>query len=274
MIEKDDKRRVIGGASVEPNARPKEKEKASEAAGKPKPALLEKQAELKEEIKKERKKLKKQRKKLKEERKKREKSSLGTSRGIETMFRTSYRQHVDLSGLADNKSNIMISINGIIISIILASISPKIDSNPFLLIPTSVLLISCLISLVYAILSARPRVSSKTVKLEDVRQNRANILFFGNFVNMNEAEYLEGMTELLQNTDNLYQNMMRDIYSLGGVLALKFRLLRISYTVFMFGLVLGVLLYIGVFIGVVITAPDVAAATSSFPAPADSNLLP
>ena len=55
---------------------------------------------------------------------------LGSSRGVETMFRTSYRTHVDLSHLADNKANIMISINGIIISILLASISPKIDANP------------------------------------------------------------------------------------------------------------------------------------------------
>ena len=50
--------------------------------------------------------------------------SLGTSRGIETLFKTQYRVNMDLSALADTKSNIMISINGIIISIILASISP------------------------------------------------------------------------------------------------------------------------------------------------------
>ena len=57
--------------------------------------------------------------------KKKKKEGLGTSRGIETMFRTSYRTHVDLSSLADNKANIMIGINGIIMSILIASISPK-----------------------------------------------------------------------------------------------------------------------------------------------------
>ena len=97
------------------------------------------------------------------------------------MFRTSYRTHIELSAIADNKSNIMISINGIIISIVIASISPKIDSNPWLLIPTAILLLTCLGSLVYAVLSARPRVSNATITLEDVRANRANILFFGNF---------------------------------------------------------------------------------------------
>ena len=183
--------------------------------------------------------------------KKKKKGKLGSDRGIETMFRTSYRTHMDLSSLADTKANIMISINGIVISIILASISPKIDANPWLVVPTSVLLVGCLSSMVYAILSARPRVSSHLVTLADVRSNRSNILFFGNFVNMTESDYVVGMSELLQNTDQLYINMMRDIYSLGGVLNRKFALLRTSYTVFMWALIVGIALYITVFIAVV-----------------------
>ncbi len=182
---------------------------------------------------------------------KKDKDGLGTSRGIETMFRTSYRTHMDLSSLADTKANIMISINGIIMSIILASVSPKIDSNPFLLFPTSVLLLACLVSMVYAILAARPRVSSRLISLEDVRRNRANILFFGNFVQLSEDDFVTGMSELLQNQDGVYTNMIRDIYSLGAVLQRKFALLRTSYTVFMYGLVAGVVLFLAVFLGVV-----------------------
>ncbi len=196
-----------------------------------------------------------------EKRKKAEKSaksaksepSLGTNRGIETMFRTSYRTHIDLSHLADNKANIMISINGIIISILLASISPKIDANPWLLLPTAVLIVGCLSSLVFAILAARPRVSSHIVTLEDVRSDRSNILFFGNFVSLEEEDFVEGMKELITDTDRLYVNMIRDIYSLGGVLAKKFKLLRVSYTLFMFGLVVGVLLFLFVFTQVTLT---------------------
>ena len=182
------------------------------------------------------------------------KDGLGTSRGIETMFRTSYRTHVDLSHLADNKANIMISINGIIISILLASISPKIDANPWLLLPTSVLLIGCLISLVYAILAARPRVSSHTITLEDVEEERANILFFGNFTSLPEDDFVDGMKSLMQDTSHLYVSMTKDIYSLGHVLQRKFGLLRVAYNTFMFGLVAGVLLFIVVF-ALVVTQP-------------------
>jgi len=183
-----------------------------------------------------------------EEEKKTKKKKLGsTSRGVSDMFRTSYRTHIELSAIADNKSNIMISINGIIISIIIASISPKIDSNPWLLIPTALLLLTCLGSLIYAVLSARPRVSNENITLEDVRQNRANILFFGNFYTMPRADYVAGMEELMQDSRRLYGNMARDIHGLGNVLAKKYRLLRFSYNVFMLGLILSVLSFIAVF---------------------------
>jgi len=163
------------------------------------------------------------------------------------MFRTSYRTHIELSAIADNKSNIMISINGIIISIILASISPKIDSNPWLLVPTSILLISCMIALVYSVLAARPRVSKEEVTLEDVRANRSNILFFGNFFKLSREDYVTGMEELMVDSERLYDTMARDLHGLGSVLSEKYRLIRIAYNVFMIGLVLSVSSYIVVY---------------------------
>ena len=191
--------------------------------------------------------------------KKKKKEDAGSKRGVETMFRTSYRVNMDLSALADTKANIMISINGIIISIIIASISPKIDTNPWLLIPTAVLLFACLISIVYAVLSARPRITSGIISLDDVRRDKANILFFGQFTSLSQPDFVTGMSELIAEPDRLYQNMIRDIYGLGSVLQRKFRLLRVSYTVFMFGLTIGILLFIGVYIWIVLTSPGVPA---------------
>jgi hypothetical protein len=191
----------------------------------------------------------------KKKKKKKAKPTTGTARGVETMFRTSYRTHVDMSGLADNKANIMISINGIIMSVIIASIGPKMDANQWLLLPTSTLLIGCLISLIYAVLAARPRVSSNQVTLEDVREKRANILFFGNFVNLPKQDYVQGMKELIDDPEALYTSMIQDIYSLGGVLSQKFRYLRVSYAVFMASLIVGVVMFIVVLTSVALTTP-------------------
>ncbi|MCI0436161.1 MAG: DUF5706 domain-containing protein [Gemmatimonadetes bacterium] len=201
----------------------------------------------------------------KKKKKDRKKDRTGSARGIETMFRTSYRTHIDMSGLADNKANIMISINGLIMSIIIASISSRIDSNPWLTVPTIILLLGCLVSMVFAVLAARPRVSSNLLTLDEVRQNRANILFFGNFVNLREDDFLQGMQELLHNPDVLYSSMIRDIYSLGGVLARKFRLLRVSYNVFMGGLVVGVISFIIVLAWVALSGPVTIAGLAPLP---------
>lgn len=187
---------------------------------------------------------------------KKDKEGLGTSRGIETMFRTSYLTHVNLSAMADNKANIMISINGIIMSIIIASISPKIDTNPWLLAPTSILLITCLISIIYAVLAARPRLQLPEALSNLQPKRKASILFFGQFTALKEEDFVDDMTGLLNNLDELYESMMRDIYSLGQVLARKFRLLRVSYTVFMIGLAAGVVLYIVVFVAVALSPPS------------------
>jgi len=179
----------------------------------------------------------------------------GTARGIETMFRSAYRVQMDLTGLADNKANMMISINGIIISIIIASVAPKLDANPWLLIPTTVFLLGNLVSIVYAIMAARPRVSTVPITLEDLQTSKGNILFFGDFANLPPDDFVEGMRDLLEERDVLYETMIRNIYGLGSVLRKKFALLQIAYTAFMAALVLGVGSFIAVFIWILQRAP-------------------
>ena len=174
--------------------------------------------------------------------------ALGTNRGIETMFRSAYRVQMDLTGLADNKANMMISINGIIISIIIAAVAPKLDSNPWLLAPSVLFLLGTLVSIIYAILAARPRVSHKPITLADLRHSEGNILFFGNFANMKEHEFVEGMSELMQDRTVTYETMIRNIYGLGVVLNKKFALLQVAYNSFMIALILGVTSFIGVFV--------------------------
>ncbi len=191
----------------------------------------------------------------KKEQSKKLKKALGTARGIETMFRSAYRVQMDLTSLADNKANMMISINGIIISIIIASVAPKLDANPWLGIPTTVFLLGTMVSIIFAIVAARPRVSSTPITLDDLRHSEGNILFFGNFANMQESEFLEGMTELVGDKTIVYESMIRNIYGLGAVLNKKFALLRVAYTSFMVALILGVSSFIGVFIWIMQKAP-------------------
>ena len=156
------------------------------------------------------------------------------------MYRTTYRTHVNLSSIADNKANIMLSINAIIISIVVANLVPKIPGDYRLAVPTLILVAVCLIALVYAILSTRPKVTEGRATREDVAQKRTNLLFFGNFYQMDLEDFHWGMMEMIKDSDFLYSSMTRDLYYLGVVLAKKYRFLRICYNVFMYGLIVAV----------------------------------
>jgi len=180
---------------------------------------------------------------------------LGTNRGVETLFRSAYRVQMDLTGLADNKANMMISINGLIISIIIAAVAPKLDANPWLLIPTTIFLLGTLVSIVYAILAARPRVSGVPITLEDLEHSDGNILFFGDFANLSQDDFTAGMIDLIQDKTVVYETMIRNLYGLGSVLKKKFALLKVAYTAFMIALILGVTSFISVFIWILYVAP-------------------
>lgn len=181
---------------------------------------------------------------LKAMKKKLQKAEGRPERGIETMFRLTSKNHIDLSGMADSKANIMISVNSIIISIILGSLMQKLDSNQHLIYPTIVLLIVNLCSMIFSILSLRPNVSDGLFTREDIENQKTNLLFFGNFHKMKREDYHWGMNKLMENANFLYSNLIDDIYFLGVVLAKKYRFLRISYNVFMYGIVVAVLAFI------------------------------
>lgn len=168
---------------------------------------------------------------------------LNLGRGVETMYRATYRTHVNLSSIADNKANIMLSINAIIISIVIGSLVPRFTSMPQLIFPTAILLGACLTALVFAIMSTRPKVTEGRVTMKDIEEKRSNLLFFGNFYNMKIEEFHYGMMEMIKDTDFLYSTMTRDLYFLGKVLAQKYKYLRICYNIFMYGLIFSVFLF-------------------------------
>ena len=174
----------------------------------------------------------------------------GYSRGVESMFRLTARNQISLSSIADNKSNILISVNAIIMSVAMTVLVTRFDETPNIILPTLIFLVFCLVTIVFAILSTRPNISSGKFSKEDIKQNKVNLLFFGNFYNMELDDYEWAIGELMKNDENLYSTMIKDQHSLGKVLAKKYKLLRIAYNVFMIGIIISVLAFVFAFINV------------------------
>lgn len=165
-------------------------------------------------------------------------------RGVETMFRITSQNHITLSEMADSKANIMVSINAIILSVIVSVLFRKLEEFPDLLIPTLMLVASCLLTIVYAVLATRPNISSGKFTTEDIKKKKTNLLFFGNFHGMELENYEWGVKEMMKDADFLYSSIIKDIYFNGKVLARKYKLLRISYSIFMYGFVASILAFL------------------------------
>ncbi|MBC7851154.1 MAG: phosphohydrolase [Chitinophagaceae bacterium] len=171
-----------------------------------------------------------------------------TERGIATMFRIMSENHVNLSQMADSKANIMISVNTIVLSILVSVLFSKLQYYPQFIVPTIILCTVSLLAIVFAILATRPNINKGTFNPEDVKEKKINLLFFGNFFKMELPDYEWAMKEMMNDRDYLYGSMIKDIYFLGKVLAKKYKFLRLSYNIFMFGLVIAIVAFVVAFV--------------------------
>ncbi len=172
---------------------------------------------------------------------------LGTSRGIETMFRNMSRANYQLIAFADNKASIMITVNGFILSVLMASVGGQ---APWLVLPSISFMLTSIASIFYSVLAAYPRVPDKNISTQDVRDMKpdANILFFGTAANMNEDDYLQVTEEMLQDQNFLYRTMALDSRNISIMLLKKFKMLSLAYRVFLFGLTVTLFLAISSYI--------------------------
>jgi len=166
-------------------------------------------------------------------------------KAIQSVFRVTLKNHIKLSDIADTKANILLSVNAIIISIALSNLIPKLDnaSNHYLIIPTVIFMLSTIVAIVLSVLATRPNVTSGKFTKEDVENKKVNLLFFGNFHQMSLDEFEWAMTEMLADKEYIYSSMTKDLYFLGLVLQRKYKILRLTYTIFMFGLIISVIAF-------------------------------
>ena len=164
-------------------------------------------------------------------------------RGIETMFRVTLRNHITLSNIADTKANILLSVNAIIVSLVLANLIPKLDnpSNTYLIYPTVIFVLFTTAAIILSVLATRPNVTRGKFTKEDVKNKKVNLLFFGNFHKMKLPDFEWAMNEMMQDKEYLYSSMTKDLYFLGLVLDKKYKILRLTYTIVIIGIFISVI---------------------------------
>ena len=113
----------------------------------------------------------------------------------------------------------------------------QLDADPHLIFPVVMILVTNLISITYAIFATRP-------ELVHGDKGARNLMFYGNFQDMEEAEYVDSITQLMNQGDELYKTIAKDTFYLGKTIDRKFKLLRKSFNVFLVGIIMSVMGFI------------------------------
>ena len=193
------------------------------------------------------------------------KAPLGTSKAVETMFRNALRTELDLIALAATKANIMISLNGIIISALMISGAFIFVSSVAFLVPAGMFMFTAAASIFFAILAASPEKAhyfsgfSKWFKalikrdahFRDLRgflaranrssDGQVNLLINKDRMQLSRHEYWERMQALMRDRDETYHAMSDQLYWLGQIAARNGKMLNMSYSIFRWGMLFSVL---------------------------------
>ncbi|MFN8255500.1 MAG: DUF5706 domain-containing protein [Bacteroidales bacterium] len=169
---------------------------------------------------------------------------LSSYRGFDTLYRLTSRNQVNLSSIADNKSHILISLNTLIVSAVITFALIKFHDVKYLIFPAIVTLSFCLVSVTFAILATRPQIRPGTFNMDDFYNKKVSLIFYGNFFKMKYEDYERAVMDMLKDQDLLLSNLNRDQYTLGKILGRKFKLVNISYTIFLSGFVISVITFL------------------------------
>lgn len=154
----------------------------------------------------------------------------------DVLLRTAQQHHVQLSGMADVKANILITVSSIVLTMCLGRMS-----DPELRASALTLAAFVLVALLLAVLAVLPKY--RRLKVDgDTLPPDFNLLFFGHFAQMSRERFLAEVAHAMKPDGSVYAALANDLYSLGWYLAhRKYRFLRYSYLSFLAGFVFAAL---------------------------------
>lgn len=157
------------------------------------------------------------------------------ARGVQTLFRTLSRNHYNLLKMVDSKARIILTVNSIISSLLLGLLFVVPGSKGFEIgLGTRILVICSMLSMVFAIFSMLPhRYFGRAFK----KSGYKGTLYAVNFTSQSLEEFREEFGRIMEKGQNIYDEMIDDLYFLGKIIARKQRLLLVSTAIFLIGLI-------------------------------------
>jgi len=180
-------------------------------------------------------------KELKRLKKKLLKAESKPERGIETWYRLASKNLYTRLQIVDTKANILITSNAILISMVLGTLYTRLDDDPHLIYAVSGLVATNVLSISFAILATIPKEWEK--KKSVVNLDSIDLMTFEDFSGMTLSDYSDSVIRTMEDGQTLYSSIIKDIHRLGVKLSQKYKLIRTSYLVFLYGIILSILMF-------------------------------
>jgi hypothetical protein len=157
----------------------------------------------------------------------------------DSLLRQTLTHNIRLIADADRKARIMIVVNSILLTLGITTITKLIDHVPHAWMSAVILMISNLLSLFFTILSVRPEIKGNLSK-----EIENNILHFSKVREYNYKEYELRVRELIHDNEKKIESLIKDLYYYGQLLINKYRLMKVAFRIFYWGLAFAVVSYV------------------------------
>ena len=161
------------------------------------------------------------------------------SKDIVNIIRTTQRNNIELTHIADNKANVLLSLNALMITflvpMVLANASMIIEK--LLYIPLVILSVTCFSTIYIATIVLKP---SRFENFRDEKDKTKNFspFFFGNFYKMEAADFQTFLDKQLSKENMVPNHFAKDLFYVGKRLGFKMTWIRRAFNLFLIGLFL------------------------------------
>lgn len=177
--------------------------------------------------------------------------SILSDKESEDLFKIAFRNYLNLVILADRKAHLLIEVNSLLASAIIAFALKKVqeEEHKLYIIPISIVLLVAGLTIFFAILASKP-----LKKFLDFDRSDKQPFFFGSFDRLDPdfkkvtwEKYSNDISELFIGDKKLvFDSLIKESFQVRKVLSKKFEYLSIAYKIFITGQILGILAFLAI----------------------------
>lgn len=165
------------------------------------------------------------------------------NKNVLNLIRTTQRNNIDLKNIADNKANILMSINALMITFLIPIVFSHIDviMGHYLYIPLAILTTTCMITLTISAIVLRPFSTNNKFKPKALNVKTTSPFFFENSTEFTEDQFHDYFIKVSQNDDKVLKYAVSDLFYFSNILAIKYKQIRWAYMVYIFGIMAAII---------------------------------